>query len=178
MRVTIATPISFITQANELALFLGKSVADRKTFSKINYKDEYDNFYSVVSVNASEDFPIKATTTLVPPHFAKNANTTLASFAQEKLQVFTTSETPTANTYFITAHIHEDVRESISQMNLTPVDKEKDEEANNLPFEFDSYNANTGFYFGETFDTSYEFDFHDTNTGLYYGYYFANTEIQ
>ena len=48
-RATIATPAAQIPNANKLALCLGESSADDKTFTSASYQDAQGNLYSVAS---------------------------------------------------------------------------------------------------------------------------------
>ena len=48
-RITLAVPEQLMTQANQLALFVGESEHDDKTFSNANWQDKDGNLYAVCS---------------------------------------------------------------------------------------------------------------------------------
>ena len=78
-RATIASPVAHIADANQLALALGESAADDKTFNTAVWQDAEGNLYAVSSTVAKPIFaqiagqPLQALTTRPtwtwqPPH--------------------------------------------------------------------------------------------------------------
>ena len=55
-KATIATPVSHIPDANQLALCLGQSSADDQTFTTASYQDADGNLYAVCSTVAKPIF--------------------------------------------------------------------------------------------------------------------------
>ena len=87
-RATIAAPISHLPDANQLALALGESAADDRTFATTtNYQDAQGNLYAVCSTVAKPIFATMAGQPLQTPDHAPNMDVSAASRAQALLQI-------------------------------------------------------------------------------------------
>jgi len=86
-RATIAAPLASIPDANQLALCLGESSADDKTFSTATWQDADGNLYAVASTVAKPIFAQMAGQPLQAPAHAPNMDLAAASRAQEALQI-------------------------------------------------------------------------------------------
>jgi len=85
--VTIASPVRFIDDANQLALCLGESSADDRTFTTASYQDASENLYSVCSTVAKPIFAEMAGQPLKAPDHAPNTDLAAATRAQRMLQI-------------------------------------------------------------------------------------------
>lgn len=88
MRVTIFVPQAMIADANQLALCLGQSAEDEKTFGAAQWQDASGNLYSVASTLATEAFSTDAASPLVAPDFAPDVDLTAAGRAQAALVIY------------------------------------------------------------------------------------------
>ena len=86
-RVTIAVPIAHIQDANQLALCLGESSADDRTFTTASYKDAQGNLYAVASTVSRPTFAQAAGQPLQAPGHAPDVDLTAATRAQALLQI-------------------------------------------------------------------------------------------
>jgi hypothetical protein len=86
-RVTIAAPAAHIPDANQLALCLGESRADDKTFTSASYQDADGNLYSVASTVAKSVFAEMAGQPLQAPDHAPDMDLAAATRAQALLQI-------------------------------------------------------------------------------------------
>jgi len=86
-RATIATPVSHIPDANQLALALGESSADDRTFSTASYQDADGNLYSVASTVAKPIFAQLAGQPLQAPAHAPDMDLEAATRAQALLMI-------------------------------------------------------------------------------------------
>ena len=86
-RATIATPVSHIPDANQLALALGESSADDRTFSTASYQDADGNLYSVASPVAKPIFAQLAGQPLQAPAHAPDMDLEAATRAQALLMI-------------------------------------------------------------------------------------------
>ena len=93
-RATIASPIAHIPDANQLALCLGESSADDRTFSTASYKDEQGNLYAVGSTVAKPIFAQLAGQPLQAPDHAPDMDLAAATRAQALLQINGGKATP------------------------------------------------------------------------------------
>lgn len=135
LRVTIACPEDLLDKANQLALILGESPADDKTFINLYWKDESNTYYSVSSTLAQSTFSNTATSELSIPSHAPNANLEMAIEAQELLQIGNPENPVTANSGTISAIV--DVKESsaldhIELMGLTKISEDDEYFSNNI----------------------------------------------
>ena len=86
-RVTIAAPAAHMADANQLALCLGESPADNKTFFAENYEDGAGNLYAVCSTVAKPIFVERSAEPLSAPDYAPDADLEAASRAQSILAI-------------------------------------------------------------------------------------------
>ena len=86
-KATIATPLAHIPDANQLALCLGESRADDKTFTVASYQDADGNLYSVASTVAKSVFAEMAGQQLQAPDHAPGMDLEAATRAQALLQI-------------------------------------------------------------------------------------------
>ncbi|NYS80108.1 hypothetical protein HZS80_20805 [Halomonas glaciei] len=128
-RVTIAVPKAHINDANQIALILGESAADDKTFGEPRYQDLAGNHYSVCSTVVKPVFTIAAAQPLQPPSFAAHAELASASRAQQRLRIGTLNA-PEKATPDIIAVIKGDslegARQHITALGLTPLPSEEE----------------------------------------------------
>jgi len=86
-KATIATPAAHIPDANQLALCLGESSADDRTFNIAWYKDADGNLYAVCSTVAKPIFAELAGQPLQAPDHAPDMDVEAATRAQALLQI-------------------------------------------------------------------------------------------
>ena len=86
-RATIATPEAHIPDANQMALCLGESAADDRTFTAASYQDEDGNLYAVCSTVAKPIFAEMAGQPLKAPDHALGMDLAPAKRAQALLQI-------------------------------------------------------------------------------------------
>ena len=86
-KATIATPIAHILGANQLALALGESSADDRTFNTASYQDAAGNLYAVCSTVAKPIFSEMAGQPLKAPDHAPDMDLAAATRAQSLLQI-------------------------------------------------------------------------------------------
>ena len=86
-KATIATPASHIPDANQLALALGESSADDKTFTSASYQDAEGNLYAVCSTAAKPIFADLVGQPLQAPDHAPDMDVEAATRAQALLQI-------------------------------------------------------------------------------------------
>ena len=86
-KATIAAPVAHITDANQLALALGESSADDRTFTFASYQDAQGNLYAVCSTVAKPIFAQMAGQPLKAPDHAPGMDLAAATRAQSLLQI-------------------------------------------------------------------------------------------
>jgi len=86
-RATTATPIAHIPDANQLALALGESSADDRTFTTATYQDADGNLYAVCSTVAKPIFAELAGQPLQAPDHAPDMDLAAATRSQALLQI-------------------------------------------------------------------------------------------
>lgn len=90
-RMTLAVPDSLIPQANQLALIVGESSDDDKTFTTANWQDKDGNLYAVCSTVIKPVvlglFGISLADITLPIH-AINADITAAQQALDKVVMY------------------------------------------------------------------------------------------
>ena len=86
-RATIAVPEPLIAEANQLALALGESAADDKTFNTAAWQDAEGNLYAVCSTVAKSVFAQLAGLPLQAPDHAPGMDLAAATRAQGMLQI-------------------------------------------------------------------------------------------
>jgi len=93
-RATIASPVAHIADANQLALALGESAADDKTFNTAVWQDAEGNLYAVSSTVAKPIFAQIAGQPLQAPDHAPDMDVEAATRAQALLQINGGKATP------------------------------------------------------------------------------------
>ena len=93
-RVTIATPENLMHEANQLALALGESSVDDKTFTTASYQDTEGNLYAVASTVVKLVFAEMAGQALTAPSYAQDMDLKTATLAQSMLQINNGKATP------------------------------------------------------------------------------------
>ena len=85
MRVTVACPAAFVSDAAELAMALGFSVADRRTYDQVQFEDAAGNRYACASAMVSDSFVARAMSRLGRPVWdgGRAVNMTGAARAQD-----------------------------------------------------------------------------------------------
>ncbi|WP_371170285.1 hypothetical protein [Aliiroseovarius sp. 2305UL8-7] len=124
LRITIACPESRIADANQFALCLGYSSADVQTFQGAMWEDADGARYALASLLASAHFPQVATSELLAPTHAPNADIASATRAQMALEVWTPEMPgpfPTLTPEKLVAVIGLDAGLAIPLLGLTPV---------------------------------------------------------
>jgi len=86
-KATIAAHVTHIPDANHLALCLGESSADDRTFTTASYQDAQGNLYAVCSTVAKPIFAQMAGQPLQAPDHAPNMDLVAATRAQALLQI-------------------------------------------------------------------------------------------
>ena len=86
-RATIAAPAAHIPDVNQLALALGESSADDKTFTTASYQDAQGNLYAVCSTVAKSIFAEFAGQPLQAPDHSPGMDLAAATRAQALLQI-------------------------------------------------------------------------------------------
>ena len=86
-KATIAAPSAHIPDANQLALALGESSADVRTFTTALYQDADGNLYAVASTVAKPIFAQIAGQPLQAPDHAPDMDLAAATRAQALLQI-------------------------------------------------------------------------------------------
>ena len=117
---TIAAPAAQIQDANQLALALGESAADDRTFTTASYQDAAGNLYAVCSTVAKPIFAQLAGQPLKAPDHAPGMDIAAATRAQGMLQINNGIASPD-----VIAEILGDRKESaqdhIAALGLTPI---------------------------------------------------------
>jgi hypothetical protein len=86
-KATIATPLAHIPDANQLALFLGESTQDDRTFTVASYQDASGNLYAVASTVTKPIFVEMAGQPLQAPDHTPGMDLAAATRAQALLQI-------------------------------------------------------------------------------------------
>ena len=130
IRATIAAPAAHIPDVNALALVLGESTHDAKTFTAARYQDADGNLYAVASTVAKPVFAQAAAQPLQAPDFAPDADLEAATRAQSILNIEDrlNGSAPVTATPDAIAAILDDrlasAQEHIASMGLEPVPSE------------------------------------------------------
>jgi len=119
-KATIATPASHIPDANQLALALGESSADDRTFSTASYQDAQGNLYAVCSTVAKSIFADLAGQPLQAPDHAPDMDVEAATRAQALLQINGGKATPDVIAVIL-GDRKESAQDHIRAMGLTPM---------------------------------------------------------
>ena len=119
-RATIAAPAAHIPDANQLALCLGESSADDKTFTSASSQDEQGNLYAVSSTVAKPIFSQMAGQLLQAPDHAPNMNLEAATRAQSLLQINNGTASPDVIAVILGDRL-ESAQDHIAALGLTPI---------------------------------------------------------
>lgn len=84
MRFTVAVPQAHQDKANQLAMALGLSLNDGRTYSELKYVDADDNLYSVASFIASQTLADKVSRALERPLWDENEDIDMVQAEQAK----------------------------------------------------------------------------------------------
>jgi len=141
LRVTISAPKALIPAANQLALAIGESRDDDKSFGEPRYQDSEGNLYSVVSTVAVSQFPQIASSDLEAAaieRFGEDhpVDLALAQQAQAALVVWAPSTDPDtgelilgqqASPDAITAVVHDDPHQALTWLGLMTIQHDSNE---------------------------------------------------
>ena len=119
-RVTIAAPAAHIPDANQLALCLGESSADDKTFNTAAWQDAEGNLYAVCSTVAKPIFVQLASQPLQAPDHAPDMDLAAATRAQALLQINGGIATPDVIAVILGDRL-ESAQDHIQILGLTPI---------------------------------------------------------
>ena len=122
-RVTIATPLAHIPDANQLALALGESAADDKTFNTAAWQDAEGNLYAVSSTVAKPIFAELAGQPLQAPDHAPDMDVAAATRAQALLQINGGIATPDVIAVILGNRL-ESAQDHIAALGLTRVEQD------------------------------------------------------
>ena len=117
---TIATPVSHIPDANQLALALGESHADDRTFTSASYQDADGNLYAVCSTVAKPVFAQLAGQPLQAPDHAPDMDLPAATRAQALLQINGGIASPDVIAVILGDRL-ESAQDHIAALGLTPI---------------------------------------------------------
>ncbi|MCB2117901.1 MAG: hypothetical protein R3D85_16350 [Paracoccaceae bacterium] len=126
MRVTVACPAAFVSDAAELAMALGFSVADRRTYDQVQFEDAAGNRYACASAMVSDSFVARAMSRLGRPVWdgGRAVNMTGAARAQAMIALIGPKDDPAARPDRITAIAGDDGLAAIRAMGLTAISEE------------------------------------------------------
>ena len=119
-KATIATPASHIPDANQLALCLGESSADDRTFSTASYQDAQGNLYAVCSTVAKPIFADLVGQPLQAPDHAPDMDVEAATRAQALLQINGGEASPDVIAVILGDRL-ESAQDHIAALGLEPV---------------------------------------------------------
>lgn len=124
-RMSLAVPQSLMTQANQLALIVGESEHDDKTFTTANWQDADGSLYAVCSTVIKPVvlglFGINLSDITLPNH-AINADVTAAQQALDKVVMYKQGDK--ASTASIMCAIDFEPLQAFSDMGLTIIEVE------------------------------------------------------
>ena len=124
-RATIATPLTHISDANQLALALGESSADDQTFGAASYQDASGNLYAVCSTVAKPIFAEMAGQPLQAPEHAPGMDLAAATRAQALLQINNGIATPDVIAVILGGRL-ESAQDHILMLGLIQIEQEID----------------------------------------------------
>ena len=124
-RATIATPAAHIPEANQLAVALGESAVDDKTFGTARYQDAQGNLYAVCSTVAKPIFAQMAGQPLKAPDHAPDMDLAAATRAQALLQINGGTASPDVIAVILGDRL-ESAQDHISALGLTRIEQEID----------------------------------------------------
>lgn len=121
-RATIAAPLAKIPDANQLALCLGESRADNRTFTSASYQDADGNLYAVASAVARPSFAAAASQKLEAPSHSLDIDIAAATQAQSLLQINSGIASPGVIAVILGDRI-ESAQDHIKTLGLTRVEQ-------------------------------------------------------
>ena len=124
-KATIATPIAHIPDANQLALCLGESSADDRTFNASNYQDAAGNLYAVCSTVAKPIFATMAGQPLQAPDHSPDMDLAAATRAQSLIQINGGIASPDVIAAILGNRL-ESAQDHIKALGLTRIEQELD----------------------------------------------------
>jgi len=119
-RATIAAPAAHIPDANQLALCLGESTQDERTFTVASYQDASGNLYAVASTVTKPIFAEMAGQPLQAPDHARGMDLASATRAQALLQINGGIATPDVIAVILGDRL-ESAQDHIQILGLTPI---------------------------------------------------------
>ena len=120
-RITLVVPEQLMTQANQLALVVGESEHDDKTFSIANYQDTDGNLYAVCSAVIKPIVLLLADVSLADsPLQPKGADLSLAQQALDKVVKYEQGDKVSTDT--IMCAIDFEPLQAFSDMGLTIIE--------------------------------------------------------
>jgi len=122
-RATIAAPAAHMPDANQLALALGESSADDRTFTTATWQDADGNLYAVCSTVAKPVFAQLAGLPLQAPGRAPDMDLAAATRAQSLLQINGGIATPDVIAVILGDRL-ESAQDHIVELGLTRVPQE------------------------------------------------------
>jgi hypothetical protein len=124
MRITIACPVSMVSDANHLAMILAFGPADALTYNGGTWRDESGNLYSAASGIIGSQFLGLATSALARPSWDTDnvVNMAGAARAQAAVALIQDGASPLASPTRITAIIGDDGLAALAAMGLVPVE--------------------------------------------------------
>ena len=122
-RATIASPAAHTPDANQLALALGESAADDRTFTTASYQDASGNLYAVCSTVAKPIFAQMAGQPLQAPDHAPDMDLAAATRAQSLLQINNGTASPDVIAVILADRL-ESAQDHIKALGLTRVEQE------------------------------------------------------
>ena len=123
IRATIATPVTHTPDANQLALALGESSADDRTFTTATWQDADGNLYAVCSTVAKPIFAQIAGQPLQAPDHAPDMDLAAATRAQALLQINGGIATPDVIAVILGDRL-ESAQDHIAALGLTRVEQD------------------------------------------------------
>jgi hypothetical protein len=126
MILTIAVPEAHVADANHLAMTLGFSTADERTYGDPSWQDTAGNLYSAASLGASDGVVSAATSTLQRPAWDAERYISMAAAnrAQDLVVLWVAggdTDAPQANPNDITAILDMNGLDALAAMGLTRV---------------------------------------------------------
>jgi len=117
---TIAAPAAHMPDANQLALALGESSADDRTFTTATWQDADGNLYAVCSTVAKPIFAQIAGQPLQAPDHAPDMDLAAATRSQALLQINGGIATPDVIAVILGDRL-ESAQDHIKALGLTPI---------------------------------------------------------
>jgi hypothetical protein len=127
MRITIACPVSMVSDANHLAMVLAFGPADALTYNGGTWQDDAGNLYSAASGIIGGRFLGMATSPLARPAWDTDnlVNMAGAGRAQAAVALIQGGDSPFASPTQITAILGDDGLAALAAMGLAPVETDR-----------------------------------------------------